>query len=114
MFLRRVSDRVRRVEPEAVNVKFTAPIACVFDKEVAHRFQLEIQAVAPGRLVPRIEIVAAISAEIIAVRTEMVVDHVENDSETAPMCRIDQRTQIVRSAIDASWRVKQHPVVTPI
>ena len=111
---RSVRDRVRRIEPEAVNVKFTAPIAGVFNKEFSHRFQLEIQAIAPGRLVPWIEIVAAISAEIIAVRTEVVVDHVENDRETALMCRIDQRTQVVRSAIDASRRVKQHAVVTPV
>ena len=63
-------------------------------------FNSKLKAIAPGRFVFRIEIVAAVGAEIIAVRTEMVVDHVENDRETALMRCIDQSAQFVRLTVD--------------
>ena len=114
VFLRRVRDCVRRIEPEAVDVKFPAPIGGIFDEEIPHRFQLEIETIAPGRFVFRIEIVAAVGAEIVAIRTEMIVNHVEDDGETALMRRIDQSAEFVRPAVDASRRVKQHAVISPV
>ncbi len=114
MLFRGVGDGVRRVEPEAVDVKFRPPVNGVLDKKIPHRLELEIESVAPGRLVRRVEIIAAVTAEIIPVRPEMVVDHVENHRQAAPVRGVDQRPQVVRRAVNPRRRVEQHPVVTPV
>src|SRR5712691_7018443 len=60
------------------------------------------------------EIIAAVGAEIISRRSEVVVDHVEDDGETALMRCVDQHAQVVRPAVGARRRVEQDAVVAPI
>src|SRR5690606_1329725 len=51
--------------------------------------------------------------EVITVRAEMVVDHVENNAETAGMAGIDQPLEAIRSAVGMVRRVEVYSVVAP-
>ena len=83
VLLRGVEDRVSGVEAETVDMKVAVPIDGVIEEKIPHRSQLEIQGIAPWGFVFVIEVVAAVAAEVIAVRPEMVVD----DSRESPRAR---------------------------
>ena len=113
MFLRGVGDGVGRIEPKAVDMKFPAPIAGILDKEIAHGLEFKIEPITPGSLVFGIEIIAAITAEIVAVGPEMVVDHVEDHGETACMSGVDQRPQVVRHSVGCGPARRARPRRNP-
>ncbi len=100
--LRRVVDNcVRRIEAETVDVKLAHPVECVFAKEIPYRRLFVIQPDAPWRLMFGIEIAAVVAAEVVSVRTEMVVDNVEDDGEAARMRSINERAEIIRLTVGA-------------
>src|SRR5215203_4593406 len=105
---------MRRIEAKAIDVKLAPPVGCVLGEELAHGGFFEVQAVSPWRLVIRIEITLMIDTKIIAVRSQMVVNHIQNDTETARVRRVHQRTQIVWLSIGASRRIQSDAVVTPV
>ncbi len=76
-----VLHRVRRVEPQAVDVVLVHPVQRVLDEEAAHRGAVravEVHALAPRAAVPVGEVVRAEGVGVGAVRPEVVVDHVED------------------------------------
>ena len=81
----RVEDLLRGVEAETVEMKFVDPVAGIGDDELAHR--RGIRAVEVDRLAPFVfvsigEVVVGELREVVAVRAEVVVDHVENHTES--------------------------------
>src|SRR5690606_32407422 len=78
-----VIDGVHGIEAQAVEVIFLDPVARVVYEELAHVRVGEIDRIAPRRAMPRGEEFARITAQIIALRPEMVVDDIEQDREIA-------------------------------
>ncbi len=111
-----IADAVDSIEAQTVQVIVFEPVKRVGDKEIANRPAVppvEIQRLAPrrgialGKIAPKL-------AEIIAFRAEMVVDHVQDNGQSAAMCGIDQTLQTGRPAVGILRRVKIHAVIAPV
>lgn len=91
--LTRVEDRVRGVEPEAVDVILLDPLGDVLQDEVADEVttrSVEVERLTPGRLVAVGEVVGREGTEVVAVGTEVVVDHVQDDAEAGAVGGVDE------------------------
>ncbi len=105
-----------RVKPEPVDVELVHPIDWIRQKERPHMaimLAVEVERVAPRRFVGMVEPVPAVSAQVIPVGAEMIVNNVEQNGEAARMRRIHQRAQILRMSITARGGVNHHPIVSP-
>ena len=72
------------------------------DEEVAHvpsSGAVEVDARAPGRVVALREEGLCVDVEIIAFRSEVVVDHVEKDHEPSAMGGLDQALEVLRPSV---------------
>ena len=62
----------------------------------------------------RVEELWAVRVQIIALRAEMVVDHVEQHHHALGMGRIDEGLEIVRAAVAGRRGKRQHAVISPV
>src|SRR5580765_3926366 len=88
----RIKDSVNGVEPQHINMKILQPVESVFDEEVANVVAvraIKVQGRSPGRLVIFRKI-RTILAEIIAFRSEVIVDDVQSHGEAPRMRGIYQ------------------------
>ena len=111
-----VVDRVRRVEPQPIQMVLFDPVAHVARDKFAYSFRsvaVEVDRVAPIRGVAAVEIGVGELAQIIAVGSEMVVHDVENHTEARGMRAIHERTQIVARSVIVIGREPVHAVVAP-
>ena len=102
-----VDDRVHGVEAQPVEMEFLEPIERVVHHEVAHRtarVAVEIDRRAPRRVMPLGEEVAGDDVQVITLRSEMVVDDVEQDREAARVAGLDQRLQVLGAAVGGGGR----------
>ena len=74
---------------------------------------VEVDRVAPFVLVAGGEIRPGELREVVAVRTEMVVDDVQNHAQAEVMRAIDEPTQVVRGAVQMARREQIDAVVAP-
>src|SRR4051812_16687105 len=74
---------------------------------------VEVERVAPLGLVTLGEVVLGELCEIVAVRPEVVVDHVEDDGEPDVVRVIDEAAQVVRLAVESRRRIEADAVVAP-
>ncbi len=103
-----------RVETQAVEAVFGQPINRVLDEETPHRFPLKVDRIAPcGRLVVVVEI-GRVGSQVISVRSEMIVDDIQEDHQTQAVGGIDQAFQVLRRAVGGVRRIRQDAVITPI
>ena len=112
-----VEDGVHGIEAQAVEVELLEPVERVVDEEVAHRRAfgaIEIDAGAPGRLMPIGEEGLGVGVQVIPGRAEMVVDHVEEDHHAERMGAVDERLEIVGRAVGGVGREGQHAVIAPV
>ncbi len=113
---RHVEDRMHRVEPQGVDVKFIDPLQRVGDKIAAHFIAfvaVEIERRSPRSLVAVGEIGAEI-AEVISLGTQMVVDHVQHYGQAARVTGIDQSLEPGCSAIRMLRGERINAVIAPI
>ena len=113
----RVLHRMHRIQAQAVEVELLEPVERVVDEEVAHRARMlsvEVERRAPGRMPRLVEELRRVLAEVIPLRAEMVVDHVEQHHQAAGMGGGHQALQVLRRAVGGIGRVRQHAVVAPI
>src|ERR1700730_3655333 len=79
MLLAVVDNRVNRIEPQAVQIELIDPIKCIVDNHVADCFgalAIEVDGGPPGRFLFLGED-RRILRQVMSVRTEVVVDHIE-------------------------------------
>ena len=113
----RVAKGVHRVEPQPVEAIFRRPVERVVHEIIAYcaaRGSVEIDCRAPGRALRRVEELRAIGVQIVAVRTEMVVDHIEQHHHSCAVGGIDEGLQLVGCAVASRRRERQHTVVPPV
>src|SRR5688500_3692681 len=84
------------------------------DEEFAYDRLREIDRGAPGRVMAVGEELRRILAEIIAVRPEVIVDHVEEHHQPALMRGVDQALQLIRRAIGPRRGEGQDAVIAPV
>jgi hypothetical protein len=104
---RAVVDLLRGVEAQAVEVKFVDPVGRVADEELAHRRgvgTVEVDRVAPFVVVAIGEVGRRERSQVIADRSEVVVDDVENHRDAAAVRGVDEAAEVVRAAVEMRRR----------
>ncbi len=108
-----LGDGVHCVQAQPVEAIFAQPIQHILDREGAHLRHPVIDGAAPGRLCFRKE-ARRISAEVISLGAEVIIDHVEQYHQPAQMRLINQGLEIVGASIGTVRRIPQHAVIAPI
>src|SRR5271169_5526834 len=116
MIFRLIENRLRRVEPQPVEMILVDPIARIGDEEFARRAGIgtvEIDGITPFVVVAIREISRGEQFEIVSVRAEMVVDDVEDHGDPETVGAVDKAAEINRPAIEPGWREEVDAVVSP-
>ena len=111
-----VVDVVQGVQPQGVEVVLAQPEEGVLDEEVADAVAVGlvvIEGVAPGGSILAGEVRAEIP-QIVALRTQVVVDDVENRGHALAMDGIDQRLEAGRAAVGILDRIGIDAVIAPV
>ncbi len=113
---RRVVDQgMHGVEPQGVDVEVAEPAQRVVDDVAADLGGLgtrQVDVAPPG--VGAVGEVRAESVEVVARRSEVVVDDVQSHREPAPVTLVDEPLQPVRAAVLFVDGVPEHAVVAPV
>ena len=112
-----VIDILRRIEAKAVHMELGDPIAGVANEELSDLLRsgtVVIDGVAPVCGVPVREVLVAVDVEVVAVRTEMVVHHIQDDAQSERMRRIHESLERVGIPIDMRRRKEINAVVAPV
>src|SRR5467141_3598533 len=111
-----IKDSVNGVEPQHIDMKSFQPVERVFDEKAAYVIafgSVKVQRRSPRRLV-MLGKIRTIFAQIIAFRSEVVVDDVQCHGEAPRMCGIHQQLQIARSSVTVLDGKGIHAVIAPI
>ena len=77
-------DRIGGVETETIEVEFVHPVTAVADVKLANWLRIrsvEINGVAPVGFLFADEVIVRINRQVISVRSEMVVNDIQNDGQ---------------------------------
>src|SRR5207248_642135 len=113
---RGVKNLLCRIETKAVEMKFIDPITRVADEKFAHRprvLAVKIERLAPFAFVAVGEIILGKNSQIISVRTEVIVNDIENQTEARGVCLVRKAAEIIRVAVEARRREDIDAIVTP-
>ena len=105
------------IQPQPIKVVLRKPVKCVVDKEIAHHaavWTVEVDRLAPRRLVPVGKELRRVSTQIIPFWAKVVVDHVQKNHQPFAVSRLNQPLQVIRPAILAIRSKEQNTVVTPV
>ncbi len=111
-----VNNRMDGVDPQTIDVELVDPIAGIGDEELADRAAMlgvEVDRLAPIGAMPLGGVFTGELSEIIAGRTEVVVNHVENHADLEPMSLVDEPAEIVRRAIQPRGSEQIDAVIAP-
>ena len=109
-----LGDCMDRIEPQAVEAIFVQPIQRILREVVANLRAAEVDGGAPGRVQVVAEERLGEHMDVCAVRTEMVIHHVQHDHQPKAMRVVDQSLQVVWRAIGSVRRERQHTVIAPV
>ena len=112
----RVEDRVDRVQPQAVDVELTHPVARVLDEvapDAGAVRAVEVEGAPPWGLVAIREVRPELG-KVVPLGPEMVVDDVEEDGEALRVAGVHEAAQPLRTAVGRLRRIEVNAVVTPV
>jgi hypothetical protein len=112
-----VYDGMHCIEAQAIEVILFQPVERVMDEKLAHlpaAGAIEIDRRAPWRVVVFRKEFPGVKVEIVPFRSEMIVDHIEQNHQAARVCRFNQRLEVLRAAVAAVGGIGQHAVITPV
>jgi len=115
--VRAVAHRVDGVHAQAVEAELLHPVERVVHEEVAHGARaraVEVDGRSPRRAVRWVEELGAVTVQVVALGSEVVVDHVEQHHQPEAVRRVDQRLEFVGRAVGGIGRELQHAVVAPV
>ena len=98
-------------------MKLLDPIFGVLDEEVAHGPRVrsvELDRIAPRRLVPAGEEIGRVEREEIPLGTEVVVNDVEQHRDPALVRGLDESLEVVRSSVACVRSVRKGSVIAPV
>src|SRR5579862_8341438 len=97
-------------------MEFVDPVSCIGAEEFAHRFAMlaiEVNGFAPFILVTVGEVSVREILEVISVGTEMVVNHVEDDTQAECVGTLDEAAEVIRPAVQARGSKQINPIIAP-
>ncbi len=110
-----IVDRMHRVDPQAVKMELANPITYVFQDKSPHGVRaatVKVHCTSPGRAMPVGE-VGSEFGEVIAFRSQVVVNDIEDDGQARPMARLDQPLQSPRAAVTVLNGERVNPLIPP-
>jgi hypothetical protein len=110
---RGVDQSVHRIEPQAVDMVIAEPQLRVVEDVAAHLGFVEVDGRAPGVGALGVQ-VRAVLGQVVAARSEVVVDDVLDDAESARVAGVDEALVGGRAAVGLLHRVPEHAVVAPV
>src|ERR1700722_7944162 len=109
-----ICDGVDRVKAQAIEAIFQEPVNSVVGEITANLIAAKIDRRSPwGRNVIAKHL-RGIEIQIIAVRTKVAVNDVEENHHTVRVYCVDQCLQFIRIAVTAFGSKRQYSVITPI
>ena len=109
-----IGNRVHGIEAQAVDAIVEQPHQGVLIEELADFAATEIDGLAPGRLPVVAEERGGVLREVVAVRAEVVVDHVDEDHQAHAVSAVDQMLELLGRAVGRRRGERQHAVVAPV
>jgi len=104
------------IQAEAVAVIVLKPMSRVFEEEIPDLIALrpvEIDGIAPGRPVAIGEIGSEVP-EVIALRPQMIVDHIQDNRQARLVAGIHQPLEPRRPTVGVLHREREDAVVSPV
>ena len=104
------------IETQAVEVILVDPVAGVGCYKLAHRtavLAIEVDCLAPIGLVFLAEVGARKCTQIISIRSEVVIDDIEDNGDSMLVRGIDKRAHVVRCAVEPGRSEKVDAIVAP-
>ena len=112
-----VEDGMDGIEPQSIEMIFRQPVEGIVDEEVSHHpavRPIKVDRLAPGCRMARGEKLRRVFAQVISLRPEVVVDHVQYHHDAPGVGTLDQALQIIRPAVSAMGSKRKNSVVAPI
>src|SRR6185503_4722580 len=98
-----IENRLNCVETQTVEAKLFEPVAGIVEDESTHDRVAVIRSVSPRRRNRARKVIRRISPKVIAGRTEVVVDDVEQHREPELVGSVDELAELIRASV---WRVR--------
>ena len=98
-------------------MKLIDPVSCVLNEQLAYRpaaRRIKIDRLAPVGRMQIGEVLLGKSLEIVSVRTYVVINHVQNDTDAELVRSIDKSPHVVWPAVKRAGRIKIDAVVAPV
>src|SRR5215471_1093341 len=116
VFLGSIEDLLSGVQAQPIQVELFDPIGGVGQEKFAYGtgvWTIKVNGLPPVIFVSVGKVVTCEFLKIVAVRTEMVVNHIQNDGQARVMSAVHKRAEIVRLAVKP-YRCKQpYAIVAP-
>src|SRR5213083_2413723 len=113
---RLIEDLLRCIQPETVKVEFFNPVGRIGDEEFADGCgirSIEVDRFAPFILITAGEVVRGKFFQVIPVRTQVVVNDIENDAESHTMRPVNERQELIWCAVEMSRGKERSTVIAP-
>jgi hypothetical protein len=111
-----IENRLDGIESIAIKMKFFNPIPGIGDEEFSHRGRLvaiEVYCVGPFIVVVAGFVIVRKLIKAIVADSKMIVDEIENHTNSDGMRSIDKPAKVGRLTIQVRGSEQQHAVVTP-
>src|SRR3546814_12484193 len=92
---------------QAVEAIFVQPVQCVVNEELAYRPAPEVDRRAPRCMAIFGEEIRCVGMQVIAVRSEVVVDDIDEAHQAERVRRVDQLLWFIRRAVGSVRRLRQ-------
>ncbi len=112
-----VFDLMDGIEAEPIHVELLDPVESIVNGELAHHFAAHIVVVhriTPGSFVMTREDLRSVRGEVVSVRAEVVVDHIQDDHHVACVSCLDERFEVFGPAIAGVRRIEENAVISPV
>src|SRR5690606_338721 len=107
-------DVIVATETQPVEAIFLEPVQCIMDREVAYGLQCIVDRISPGSMRVGGEEIRCVCRQKVPLRSEMIVDHVKKDHQTAAVGLVDQSFEVVGFAVYRLRRIELDAVIAPI
>src|ERR1700748_2245465 len=102
------------VETQAIKTEVEQPIACVIAKIPPHFGSAKIQCRTPGRKRVFAKKFFGVKPQVISVRPEMVIDHVEHHTDPQIVSTCNKFAEVIGCPVTFCRGKGQDPVVSPV
>src|SRR5687768_3523565 len=98
MHLRSVANRMNGIEAKTINAIILHPVNCILDKKTPYgpgAGTIEIKALPPRCGMTRMKKILAEGSEVISIRPQVIVNHIQDNLQAVTVGGVDQTFEII-------------------